>query len=58
MKKKKEKSYRVRVNCPDLKLDRTYRVCARSKNAAWDIASRLFFAQFPEVLERGLPVGC
>jgi hypothetical protein len=57
MTKNKVKCHLVQVFCPTLGRRRNYRVRARSRDAAWHVALRKFFTQFPVVLERGLTVG-
>lgn len=51
-----KKTYRMYVFCDALKRYRSYPVRARSKDAAWTIALRKFFTQFPIALKRGLVI--
>lgn len=55
--KSKRRVYVAMVNCPAIRKLRIYEVRNRRGDRAWLKACAKFFAEFPKVLERGLPVG-
>lgn len=51
LQKRKLRIYKVKVRCPQLKRQRTYRFKTFSSKRAWDIARWYFCDRFPEVFK-------
>ncbi len=55
--KTKRRTYAVDVNCPALRMRKTYRIRSNSNSSAWNKGFRQFVNKFPRVLNHGLAVG-
>lgn len=57
MKARKQQTYRVKLTCSALDVQRTGKFRARNGDRAWRLALNRFFARYPQALERRLSVG-